>query len=413
MATLTKPTHIVIFDKPSQENEAIIKQIGDQDVKTIQHQPGKKTVQDATGNTVCQYYKRLSVATVVADKTLVETLKNNDKVIAVVPNEKRTIVQTSEDYLHGYLQGVIDTANLLQLQLNQSKNTPCAPTLPWSWCLENIGVSGDVSGKGVKVAVLDTGVYLDHPDFYGKLEDGVNAQSFIDGESVNDLNGHGTHCCGIVAGHANSKGKYRYSVAPDAELIVGKVLSDSGSGYDSDILEAIHWSLEQGARVISMSLGTTRAVGEPYPSAYEQIAKVMLDDPQGALFIAAAGNESERPEFVSPVGNPAACHSIMAVAAVDKENHVAYYSCAEMDDIGTLDISAPGSNVYSAWTGGGYKSISGTSMATPHVAGVAALYLEQNPSMTPRELSNILKSKAKALGEHVDYGAGLVIAPTN
>lgn len=265
------------------------------------------------------------------------------------------------------------------------------------------------TGKGVKVAVLDTGIDLAHPDFSGRFPGVANTASFVPGSpSAQDGNGHGTHCAGIVAGPQRSSGGIRYGVAPDVTLLVGKVLSDEGSGYDEWILNGIDWAVDQGASVISMSLGSPRYPNQPYSQAYETVARLLLNE--GVLIVAAAGNDSYRPFFIAPVENPAACPSIMAVAAVDRFRQVAYFSCAQMDNIGEVNVSAPGVDVHSSWTGSTFNTISGTSMATPHVAGIAALYVELH-RLSGRQLWDKLERTAYPLPGRQDYGAGIAQAP--
>jgi subtilisin len=259
--------------------------------------------------------------------------------------------------------------------------------------------------------VLDTGIDLNHPDFSDRFPGGNDTASFISGETVQDGNGHGTHCAGVIAGASSSVGGRRYSVAPEAELIIGKVLSDAGQGYDDQIVDGIDWAVDAGAQVISMSLGSGRQPNEPYADLYETVAANHLASEPGALIVAAAGNESNRPYSIAAVGNPAACPSILAVSALDRFRKVAYFSCATMDQIGQVDLTAPGVAVFSAWTGGGFKTISGTSMATPHVAGVAALILELEPTLRATDLWNRLVSLCTNLDPIVDFGSGLAQAP--
>jgi subtilisin family serine protease len=250
---------------------------------------------------------------------------------------------------------------------------------------------------------------MKHPDFKDRFEEGTNAVSFVPGQGVQDGHGHGTHCCGVAGGPKQSSGGTRYGVAPDVDLFAGKVLSNQGSGTDDGILDGIDWAADQGCRIISMSLGSSRNVGEPFSAAYETIAQQLLRD--GLIIIAAAGNESDRPFFTAPVGNPAACPSIMAVAAIDRQNRIADFSCRKMDDIGEVNVGGPGVAVYSAFKGNQFVMLDGTSMATPHVAGAAALYLETSPQTTGQELWDILQNRARALGDTNDFGAGMVRVP--
>ncbi len=171
------------------------------------------------------------------------------------------------------------------------------------------------------MAVLDTGLALDHPDVEGRA---VESRSFVQGEQVQDAQGHGTHCIGTVAGPAVPAEGRRYGVAPGVRLLAGKVLSDQGTGTDADILAGMSWAISEGARVISMSLGADQ---REVSSAYETVGRRALD--AGTLIVAAAGNNASRgagdPGFV---GVPANSPSIMAVGAVDRALAVADFSAA-------------------------------------------------------------------------------------
>jgi subtilisin family serine protease len=201
----------------------------------------------------------------------------------------------------------------------------------------------------------------------------------------------------------------RYGVAGEASIFAGKVLSNAGSGTDGNILAGIDWAIRNGCRVISMSLGAPTRPGERFSPTYEAIARRALD--RGTLIVAAAGNDSSRPTSVKPVNRPANCPSIMAVAAIDAFANVAFFSCGATGVAGgEVDIAGPGMAVFSSWPRPRlYNVESGTSMATPHVAGIAALYLQKTPAMTARELWTALQTNALRLSAgRVDVGAGLV-----
>jgi subtilisin len=191
---------------------------------------------------------------------------------------------------------------------------------------------------------------------------------------------------------------------------VGKVLSDAGSGFSDWILDGIDWAAENGARVISLSCLSNRTAGQPYAVVYERVAENLLRSHPGTLLLAAAGNASERPWYTRPVDNPAACPSLVAVAAVHRAGRIASFSGRQMDDIGEVNLSAPGVRVHSAWTGGGFRTLSGTSMAVPHAAGIAALYLEEEPTLSGPGLWRAFQQRALPLGDPRDFGSGLVQA---
>jgi subtilisin family serine protease len=279
-----------------------------------------------------------------------------------------------------------------------------------TWGVRAVGA--DVSpytGKGIRIAVLDTGLDLSHPDFSGRA---IETRSFVEGQSVQDGNGHGTHCAGIAAGPAAPAAQPRYGVAGEAELYVGKVLNDEGSGGDGGILEGIDWAVEHGCHIVSMSLGSPVEPGQGHSAVFEAVARRALA--AGTLIVAAAGNESHRPESVAPVGHPANCPSILAVAAVDEALRVAPFSCGGLaGEGGEVDIAAPGVDVLSAWPAPElHHRISGTSMATPFVAGVAALHAQADPAARAARLGERLAQSAQALSDPArDVGAGLARAP--
>ncbi|MFI0780100.1 S8 family peptidase [Streptomyces sp. NPDC021212] len=279
-----------------------------------------------------------------------------------------------------------------------------------TWGLQAIRANlSHLTGRGVKVAVLDTGVATGHPDLAGCIE---LTASFVPGSSVEDGHGHGTHCIGTIAGPAKPAHAPRYGVAGEARILVGKVLDDRGTGSDGQILAGMAWAVAHGARVISMSLGAPVAPGELYPLTYEKATHRALHQHR-AVTVAAAGNESQRPGFIAPVGRPANCPSILAVAALGKELGTAFFSCGAINgEGGEVNIAAPGVDVFSAARDGKYQTMSGTSMACPHAAGVLALIAQAAPEASGPGLQSRLISGAYPLPLPArDVGAGLLQAP--
>lgn len=284
-----------------------------------------------------------------------------------------------------------------------------ADTAALTWGLQavEIGRAQDrgLTGAGVRVAVLDTGFDAGHPDFAGR---NVTAESFITGEGPEDVHGHGTHCVGTACGPWTSPSGPGFGVASEVEIFSAKVLGADGSGSDASILAGIDWALANGCQIISMSLGAdVREVHPPYVTAGRRALE------QGAVLIAAAGNNAGRragdPGFV---GAPANSPYVMAVAALDAGLRVADFSARSLaHDGGEVDIAAPGVDIYSSWPRPElHRSISGTSMAAPHVSGVAAL-LSASTGLRGQDLWDELIRTARPLdgAEVEDVGAGLAV----
>ena len=280
-----------------------------------------------------------------------------------------------------------------------------------TWGLQAVGATTSAhTGSGVAVAVLDTGVDLEHPDLDTRR---IVSQSFVLDEEVQDGNGHGTHCIGTACGPRRPDLLPHYGVAPDAQIFAGKVLSNRGTGTDASILGGIEWAVRSGCQIISMSLGARATVGQEYSRIFETVARRALR--RGTLVVAAAGNDSARSSgFVAPVSHPANCPSILAVGALDAQGGIADFSNRGIDQAGgQLDFAAPGVDVLSTWPmPRRYRRISGTSMATPHVSGVLALIAEANPGARADELVALAFKGATRLGHPShDVGAGLIQAP--
>ncbi|MEU9952350.1 S8 family serine peptidase [Streptomyces sp. NPDC047939] len=263
-------------------------------------------------------------------------------------------------------------------------------------------------GKDVKVAVLDTGADLNNADIKSEI---VQSQSFISGQTVQDGHGHGTHVASTIAGSgANSGGKYK-GVAPGADLLIGKVLDNGGHGADSGILAGMEWAVEQGADVVSMSLGGTDSPGEdPLTNAVNS-----LSASSDTLFVIAAGNSGPGE---STLGTPGAADAALTVGAVDKSDALADFSSRgpRLGDMAIKpEITAPGVDIVAARAAGttmgapvdaNYTSASGTSMATPHVAGSAAILKQRHPDWTGQRIKEALTAHAKSAADQTVYQQG-------
>lgn len=323
------------------------------------------------------------------------------------------LIDSFEEFMRGYKSAVDDIYNKISSggKTSSGKSGLFQDDTEASWGIHATNVlTSKFTGKGVNIAILDTGFNLKHPDFHGRV---IKSKSFIRRQKVDDQNGHGSHCTGISTGNINKTTGGRYGVAGGANIFIGKVLSNAGIGDDSGILAGMEWAITNNCKVISLSLGAAVDPGESYSNIYNDIAKKALTN--GTIIIAAVGNESRRDlGRINPVGHPANCPAIMAVAALDNNLDVAYFSSGGINpDGGQVDIAAPGVDVYSSWKSpDNYNTISGTSMATPYVAGIAALFWEAFPKATASEIWMYFTQNAKRLNLNAsDVGAGLVQAP--
>lgn len=252
-------------------------------------------------------------------------------------------------------------------------------------------------GEGVRVAVVDTGVDLRHPDLQDRLQRGYNA--LRPGSPPQDDNGHGTHVAGTVAAADNAAGVV--GVAPRALLYPVKVLDRWGSGLLSDLVDGMRWCAENRMQVVNMSFGTAQ------DSRALHAAIRRLRD-AGAVIVAAAGNEGPPAEGQrSSVTYPARYPEAIAVSAVDAQDRTARFSSRGPE----VGVAAPGAGIPSTWPGGGYRTLSGTSMAAPHVSGVAALVLAAGGELSPDQVRARIAGTADDLGlPPEEQGAGLVNA---
>jgi subtilisin len=317
--------------------------------------------------------------------------------------------QYSREFKEGY------RAALRDLQENGGVVPTAFDESSFTWGLQvTKAATSRFSGRGMRVAVLDTGLDLGHPDFTGR---NIGSRSFIPNQTVQDGNGHGTHCIGTACG---PRSPFRtpgrppsYGCASNCHIFAGKVLSNQGSGTTTGIIAGMQWAIANGCQVISMSLGRTiRPDEKGFNPAYEQVAQVGLQ--RGTLIIAAAGNDSARPARIHPVGEPANSPSILAVGALDESLLPASFSCGGLFlPHGAVNIAGPGVNIHSSFPRPIlYRRLNGTSMATPHVAGIAALWAETNALFRGVALGRQLLHSARRLPlPPRDVGAGLVQAP--
>ena len=311
-----------------------------------------------------------------------------------------------------------------------------------TWGVEAVAAhSSPFTGKDVVVAVLDTGIDPNHPAFAGV---DLVRKNFTD-EGDDDMHGHGTHCAGTIFGR--DVNNTRIGVARGVKkALIGKVLGGSGGGSDM-ILQAIQWATSNGAHVISMSLGidfpglvADLIAKQGFPAElatsialdnyranvllFERLASLVKAQNffmQATLLVAAAGNESQRnvnPDFEVAVSPPAVADGFISVAALGQGAQG--FTVAPFSNTGAR-VSGPGVAVQSAKAGGGLTSMSGTSMATPHVAGVAALWAEKltvasqlnSQLLADRLVSSGTLSGIKAGTDPNDVGSGMVQAPQN
>jgi subtilisin family serine protease len=314
------------------------------------------------------------------------------------------------DYLRGYRDGINELVDRV-LGANGADSQRVAARVDEAsatWGLQAIRVVGSsLTGAGIKVAVLDTGFDDSHQDFVGRS---VTKKLFASHSTPDDMVGHGTHCIGTACGALRPTTGPRYGIAYEAEIYAGKVLGDDGFGTDRSIIAGMDWALDQGCQIISMSLGAATRLGDQPNGDYEQIGQVCLD--AGTLVIAAAGNESMRPQRIAPVGSPANASTIMAVAAVDSSLRPAPFSCGGMNPGQEVDIAAPGVAILSCLPGNKYDRWDGTSMATPHVSGVAALIAQSNETFRGWALwTRLLQLSSRLQFPARDVGKGFLQAP--
>lgn len=286
-----------------------------------------------------------------------------------------------------------------------SARTSPQPAQTLSWGIDRVDAElvwplGNTADP-IRVGIIDTGISLTHPDLQQNIKGGIN--TIRPGRSANDDNGHGSHVAGIIGAVNNAIGVV--GVAPQVDLYAIKALNSTGSGYLSDIIEGLDWAVANNMQILNMSLGTTsdsQAMHDAIIRAHNA----------GIVIVAAAGNSGGAVEY------PAKYPEVIAVSATDSNNQIAYFSSRGPE----VDLAAPGVSIFSSYKGSAYATLSGTSMATPHVVGAAALLLntpvgsydtDSDGMWDKQEVQNKLQDHATDLGlVGLDdlYGFGLVNA---
>lgn len=234
----------------------------------------------------------------------------------------------------------------------------------------------ETKGKGIKIAVLDTGCDLSHPDLKDRITGGRN---FTDDDNSDpnvfkDYNGHGTHVAGTIAAYENEAGVI--GVAPEADLLIVKVLNKDGSGQYEWIINGIHYAIEQNADIISMSLGGPADVPELHDAIKAAVKK-------NILVVCAAGNEGDGDDSTDEFAYPGCYNEVISVGAVNLERDSSEFTNSHNE----IDLVAPGEEILSTFLNGKYATLSGTSMAAPHVSGALALIKDLANKQFERKLS--------------------------
>lgn len=273
-------------------------------------------------------------------------------------------------------------------------------------------------GTGVNVAVLDSGIDEEHPDLAGQV---VARENFSDSDTTDDLAGHGTHVASTIAGTGAASDGQFVGVAPGASLMNGKVLDENGQGTSSGVIDGMEWAAEQGADVVNMSLGVQGFYTDGTDPG--SLAVNAISEEHDTLFVIAAGNEGPREGTVT---SPGAADLALTVGSVDRDEAIATTSSRGPragDHAVKPEITAPGVDIVAARAGGStpmfpfddnYAYMSGTSMATPHVVGAAALLAQSRPELDAMELKAMLVGAAVPNEDlrTIDQGAGRVNVPT-
>lgn len=352
--------------------------------ETFVNQPAQDVLIKRTGGVKVKSLPLINAAVLLADPASLKALKAEPR-----------IKRIDDDV----------TVSILALpEVKGGKPTPIQPPQTVPWGIDRVDadlVWTTNSGTAIRVGIVDTGIELNHPDLQTNIKGGINT---IDPrKNANDDNGHGTHVAGIAAALNNTIGVV--GIGPEIHLYAIKVLNRQGSGFLSDVIEGLQWAIDNNMQVVNMSLGTTSNI----QSFHDAVIAVRN---AGIVQVAAAGNSG------ASVSYPAAYPEVIAVSATDQTDAIAWFSSRGSE----VDLAAPGVDIPSTYKRKTYATMSGTSMASPHVAGAAALILKTLPGnydangnglWEPNEVQTKLESVASDLGASGKdnlYGAGLLNA---
>ncbi|MDF2879964.1 MAG: peptidase in kexin sedolisin [Clostridiaceae bacterium] len=271
-----------------------------------------------------------------------------------------------------------------------------------SWGYERIiaenTLKNSLTGKGVKVAIIDTGIDLNHPDLI--VAGGVSMVDYT--TSYNDDNGHGTHMAGIISAQDNNTG--HVGIAPGASIYAIKALNSKGDGYVLDIIKGIYWAIDNDMDIINMSLGDSKIKCEEYEKA------VNLASEKGIIVITCSGNEGNALHNEDKISSLAKYAGAIAVSSIDKNDNIANFSSTGKE----VDFTAPGVDIASTFINSSYEAHEGTSISSAYVTGTFALIKEAMPDATREEIMEIAKNSATDLGEEGKdnkYGYGIIEIP--
>lgn len=327
----------------------------------------------------------------------IKNLGNTTSVVAYLTNNQKNSIINNPDI--SYIEDDIKV-NLLSKPVMSDKPTPLQPSEILPWGVDNIDAEKTFTAdtSSIKIAIIDSGIDISHPDLVGNLKGGFN--TINPKLSYNDDNGHGTHVAGIIGAVKNTIGVV--GVAPQVNIYAIKAFDSLGSGYLSDIIEGINWCIKNRINVINISFGAntdSQILHDTITRAYQA----------GIVIVSAAGNDSSY-----LVNYPAAYPEVISVSAIDSSNNIAPFA-----PIGKVDVVAPGINIFSTYKDSTYGGLSGTSMATAHVTGGVAVLLSvpskcdtnDDGNCSPDEVKKRIELTSIDLGlsgKDNIYGSGLI-----